>query len=58
MVAKEQTGKKTLPPFRFLKPEEYEALTQDERAEYLRSALKALKDGRPFDIPSSGERKH
>jgi len=58
MVAKEQSGKKALPPFRFLKPEEYEALTQDERAQYLKDALKALKAGRPFDIPSSSERKH
>jgi hypothetical protein len=57
MVAKEQPGK-TLPPFRFLKPEEYEALSQDERAQYLKDALKALKAGRPFDIPSSSERKH
>ncbi len=57
MVAKEQSDK-TLPPFRFLKPEEYEALSQDERAQYLKDALKALKAGRPFDIPSSSERKH
>jgi hypothetical protein len=58
MVAKEQSSKKTQVPFRFLKPEEYEALSQDERAEYLKNALEALKAGRPFDIPSSGERKH
>ena len=58
MVAKEQSDKKAQVPFRFLKPEEYEALSQDERAEYLKDALKALKAGRPFDIPSGGERKH
>ena len=58
MVAKEQSGKKTQVPFRFLKPEEYEALSQNERAEYLKDALKALQDGRPFDIPSDRDRKH
>lgn len=57
-MAKEQSSKKAQVPFRFLKPDEYEALSQDERAEYLKDALKALQSGRPFDIPSDRDREH
>ena len=36
-------------PFRFLKHEEFAALTQEERIKYLQSALEAIKGGHPLD---------
>jgi len=39
---------KSDPPFRFLRPEEFAALTQQERIDYLKQAIQAVTTGRPL----------
>jgi len=43
-------------PFRFLRPSEFAALTQDERIRYLQQAIEAVKSGRPLDDMPTRER--
>ena len=46
MKDNELTAKK---PFRFLRPHEFAALTQEEKAKYLQQAIDAVKRGDPLD---------
>jgi hypothetical protein len=51
----QESAKKKQLPFRFLKPEEYAALTPEEKAKYLEQAIKAAKGEVPLDVPDKGE---
>ena len=45
--------------FRFLKPNEFAALNQEEKARYLQRAIKAVKSGHPLDdLPIDDEKPH
>ena len=44
-----QAQQKHEPSFRFLTDEEFKALTQDQKIEYLRRAVQAIRDGHPLD---------
>ena len=52
----EKESKKRPTPFRFLKPEEFAALTAEEKAKYLEQAIKAAKGGAPVDVPGKGKK--
>jgi hypothetical protein len=52
----QETTQSPPPAFRFLNSDEFAALTQDERIQYLRDALEAIKIGVPLDdMPTTGE---
>ena len=44
-----ESAKKNRPVFRFLKPHEFAALSQDEKAAYLQQAIEAVTRGDPLD---------
>lgn len=52
-MKKEKREELKAAPFRFLSHEEFAALSQEERAKYLRLALEAIRGGHPLDdLPS------
>lgn len=51
-----ESPEKNQKPFRFLKPEEFAALKQEEKAKYLQQAIEAVKRGDPLDdIPAKNQ---
>jgi hypothetical protein len=52
----EKESNKKPPAFRFLRPREFAALTQAEKAKYLSQAIDAVRGGAPLDdMPDKGE---
>ena len=49
---------KNPPPFRFLKPQEFAALKQEEKITYLAQAIEAVKAGRPLEESPPPKEQH